>query len=252
MSTKCNLDKKSAWHAHVVTLFPNMFPGPLSYSVVGKALSAGRWTLSTTNIRDFGLGSHRTVDGTPSGGGPGMVMRCDVLASAIDHARKTESGLQGIYLSPRGEKLTPQLVKDLILSPGLLLVAGRFEGIDQRIIERRKLREISIGDYVLSGGELAAMVLIDACVRRITGVLGSDMSLDQESFEGKLLEYPHYTQPREWESLKIPEILLSGNHSKISAWRLRQSEKLTRARRPDLLGPITCKHTTPSDDIDNI
>jgi len=237
MASADKLERRATWQAQVLTLFPSMFPGQLGQSVVGSALDAGRWQLSTVDLRSFGLGRHRAVDDTPAGGGPGMVMRCDVLAAAIDHARETAPGLSAIYLSPRGERLTQQLVKDLAAGPGLCLLAGRFEGVDQRVIEGRQLREISIGDYVLSGGELAAMVVIDACVRLLPGVLGAQESLDHESFEGGLLEYPHYTRPREWEGCKIPEILLSGNHAKISAWRRAQSEKLTRARRPDLLGP---------------
>ncbi len=223
------------WHAQVLTLFPDMFPGPLSHSVVGNALDNGSWRLSTVDIRAFGSGRHRAVDDTPAGGGAGMVMRCDVLAAAIDHARASASDLAGICLSPRGEPLTQEVVRQLADGPGVMLVAGRFEGIDQRVIDGRGLREISVGDYVLSGGELAAMVLIDACARHLPGVLGAGASLDQESFDGGLLEYPHYTRPRTWEGREIPEVLLSGNHKLIEAWRRTEAERLTRARRPDLL-----------------
>jgi len=227
-------ERQEPWHAQVVTLFPEMFPGPLSGSVVGTALGAGQWQLSTVDIRSFGIGRHRSVDDTPAGGGAGMVMRCDVLGSAIDHAGELAPGLPAIYLSPRGEPLTQKLVRELAAGPGAMLLAGRFEGVDQRVIDSRELREISIGDYVLSGGELAAMVLIDACVRLLPGVLGGDASLQQESFDGDLLEHPHYTRPRLWQGLEIPEVLLSGNHARIADWRREHSERLTTERRPDL------------------
>ncbi|MEN2494111.1 MAG: tRNA (guanine-N(1)-)-methyltransferase [Hyphomicrobiaceae bacterium hypho_1] len=225
-----------------------MFPGPLSQSVIGCALSKGYWQLTTSDIRNFGLGRHRSVDDTPAGGGPGMVMRCDVLAAAIDHARETKPHLPGIYLSPRGECLKQETVKELANGPGLCIVAGRYEGIDQRVIDSRQLREISIGDYVLSGGEPAAIVLIDACVRQISGVLGAEESLVKESFEEGLLEHPHFTRPREWERRKIPDVLLSGNHAAIATWRRTQSEELTRVRRPDLLNCTTRKTSNNSDD----
>lgn len=222
------------WHAQVLTLFPELFPGPLKASVVGTALDGGQWTLSKVAIRDFGQGRHRTVDDTPAGGGPGMVMRCDVVAAAIDHARLAVPGLPAIYLSPRGEPLTQSIVKELAAGPGVSVLAGRFEGVDERVIEGRALREISVGDYVLSGGELPAMVLIDACVRLLPGVIGDDQSLQQESFEEGLLEYPHYTRPREWEGRKIPDILLSGDHAGIAKWRDAQARQVTAKRRPDL------------------
>lgn len=222
------------WHAQVLTLFPDMFPGPLATSLTGTALAAGTWQLSTVDIRTFGRGRHRSVDDRPAGGGPGMIMRCDVLAPAIDHARAAAPALPALYLSPRGESLSQGLVRELAAGPGISLLAGRFEGIDERIIEGRELREISIGDYVLSGGELAAMVLIDACVRLLPGVLGADLSLDQESFEGGLLEYPQYTRPRDWEGRAIPDVLLSGDHARIADWRRREAERLTAERRPDL------------------
>jgi tRNA (guanine37-N1)-methyltransferase len=223
------------WHATVVTLFPEMFPGPLAVSIVGSALQSGAWALDTIGIRDFGLGRHRTVDDTPAGGGAGMVMRADVIASAIDAARARNPEAPTLYLSPRGEPLTQALVKKLALAPGVILLAGRFEGVDQRVIEGRRLREVSIGDYVLSGGELAAMVLLDACVRLLPGVLGGADSLSEESFNDGLLEYPQYTRPRDWQGQSIPEVLLNGDHKKIAAWRKSQAEHLTRARRPDLL-----------------
>jgi tRNA (guanine37-N1)-methyltransferase len=220
----------------VLTLFPSAFPGVLGESLSGQALAEGAWTLDCMNLRDFGLGRHRMVDDTPAGGGAGMVMRADVLGAAIDHARQSASDLPLIYLSPRGEPLTQNLVRTFTEGPGLMLLAGRFEGVDQRVIDGRGLREISIGDYVLSGGELAAMVLIDACVRLLPGVMGQAQSLDEESFEGGLLEYPQYTRPREWEGRTIPDVLLSGDHKKVADWRRAEAERLTRERRPDLWG----------------
>ncbi len=223
------------WRATVLTLFPEMFPGALGVSLVGQALAAGLWSLEAQQIRDFGIGRHASVDDNPAGGGAGMVMRADVLGAAIDHARASAPDVPAIYLSPRGAPLTQAIARELAGGPGVLLLAGRFEGIDQRVIEGRSLREISIGDYVLSGGELAAKVLIDACVRLIPGVLGANASLDEESFENGLLEYPQYTRPREWEGRSIPDILLSGDHKKIAAWRRSEAERITRERRPDIL-----------------
>lgn len=230
-------DGRAPWRAQVLTLFPEMFPGPLGISLLGQALEAGIWSLDTLQIRDFGLGRHRQVDDTPAGGGAGMVLRADVLGPALDHARTRSPDAPLIYLSPRGTPLTQQLARDLSEGPGVTLLAGRFEGVDQRVIDARGLREISIGDYVLAGGELAAMVVIEACVRLIPGVLGAAASLTSESFETGLLEYPQYTKPRDWEGRAIPDVLLSGDHKKIEDWRRRQSEELTAARRPDLIRP---------------
>jgi tRNA (guanine37-N1)-methyltransferase len=227
------------WHARVLTIFPDMFPGPLGVSLVGTALENGIWNFDCVDIRDFGLTKHRTIDDTPAGGGAGMVMRADVLAAAIDHAREDMTGVPLIYLSPRGRPLTQARVRELAAGPGAILLAGRFEGVDQRVIEARGLEEISIGDYVLSGGELAAMVLIDACVRLLPGVLGADASLQEESFENGLLEYPQYTRPRDWEGHPIPDILLSGDHKRIAVWRRAEAERLTRERRPDLIAAST-------------
>lgn len=224
-----------AWRASILTLFPEMFPGPLGVSLVGQALAAGVWSLAVHQIRDFGIGRHRAVDDTPAGGGAGMVMRADVLAAAIDRAREADSGLPLLYMSPRGAPLTQARVRDLSQGPGVMILAGRFEGIDERLIAARGVEEVSIGDYVLSGGELPAMVLLDACVRLIPGVLGAEASLDQESFENGLLEYPQFTKPREWEGLSTPEILMSGDHKKIAEWRRSEAERITRERRPDLL-----------------
>jgi tRNA (guanine37-N1)-methyltransferase len=223
-----------AWQAKVLTLFPEMFPGPLGVSLSGRALGDRIWHLSVSNIRDFAKDKHRSVDDTPAGGGAGMVMRADIAASAIDAAIADFSSAPCIYLSPRGVPLTQERVRSLASGPGVILFCGRFEGLDQRAIDARHLEEISIGDYVLSGGELAAMVLIDACVRLLPGVIGAEASLTEESFENGLLEYPHYTRPRAWEGLEIPEVLLSGDHSQIARWRREQSERLTAERRPDL------------------
>ena len=228
-------DGRPAWRASVLTLFPEMFPGPLGVSLVGQALDAGVWSLATHQIREFGLGRHRQVDDTPAGGGAGMVLRADVLGAALDAAREANQDAPLIYLSPRGQPFDQAMAKDLAAGPGVVLLAGRFEGVDERVIAGRGLIEVSLGDYVLSGGELAAMVLIDACVRLLPGVLGAADSLAHESFEGGLLEYPQYTRPREWEGLSIPDVLLSGDHKAIAAWRRAEAERLTAERRPDLL-----------------
>jgi len=225
------------WRATVLTIYPEMFPGPLGSSLAGKALGDGTWALSVSDIRDFATDKHRSVDDTPAGGGAGMVMRADIAAAAIDAARgDMPAEAPAIYLSPRGTALTQARARALAQGPGAILLCGRFEGIDQRVLEARQIEEISIGDYVLSGGELAAMVLIDACVRLLPGVAGNEASLAEESFASGLLEYPHYTRPRDWEGLAIPEVLLSGDHEKIATWRREQAERLTKERRPDLWG----------------
>ena len=223
------------WRATILTLFPEMFPGPLGLSLAGDALSRGAWQCEARNIREFGHGKHRAVDDTPAGGGAGMVLRADVLADAIDAALAPDDPRPRLFMSPRGTPLTQQRVRALAEGPGALIICGRFEGVDERVIAGRGLEEVSIGDYVLSGGEIAALVLMDACVRLLPGVMGHEQSGTEESFENGLLEYPHYTRPREWEGRAIPEILLSGDHAKIARWRREQSEALTRARRPDLL-----------------
>jgi tRNA (guanine37-N1)-methyltransferase len=220
------------WTAKVVTLFPEMFPGPLGASLAGKALAAGLWQIETLDLRGFATDKHRTVDDTPFGGGPGMVMRPDVIDSALSAAES--AGHAVIYLSPRGRLLDQTRVRALSELPGLTLLCGRYEGIDQRVIDKRGLEEISIGDYVLSGGEPAALVLIDACVRLLPGVMGAAEGLQEESFEQGLLEYPHYTRPADWCGRAVPEVLLSGHHEKIRAWRLAQAERVTAERRPDL------------------
>jgi tRNA (guanine37-N1)-methyltransferase len=225
----------TGWRATVLTLFPEMFPGPLGLSLSGTALGQGTWSLEARDIRDHGLGRHRSVDDTPAGGGAGMVLRCDVLSAALD-AAATDDLRPRLLMSPRGQPLTQARVRELSAGPGVVIVCGRFEGVDERVIAGRGLEEVSVGDYVLSGGEIAAMVLLDACVRLLAGVMGAEASGAEESFEAGLLEYPHYTRPRDWEGRAIPNILLSGNHAAIAAWRRAEAERITRERRPDLLG----------------
>jgi tRNA (guanine37-N1)-methyltransferase len=223
------------WKATVLTLFPEMFPGPLGFSLAGKALTEGTWQLDAIDIRDFAQDRHRSVDDTPAGGGAGMVMRADIAAAAIDAAKAASpAGTPTIYLSPRGTPLTQAGVELLAHGPGVILLCGRFEGLDQRVLEARDVVEVSIGDYVLSGGDLAAHVVMDACVRLLPGVVGNEGTHMEESFASGLLEYPHYTRPREWEGHTIPDVLLSGDHEKIAAWRREQAEALTKKRRPDL------------------
>jgi tRNA (guanine37-N1)-methyltransferase len=212
-----------------------MFPGPLGLSLAGDALARGVWELETPQIGEQGIGRHRAVDDTPAGGGPGMVMRADVLAAAIDAASPADDPRPRLLMSPRGLPLTQQRVRDLAAGPGAIILCARFEGVDERIIAARNLEEVSIGDYILSGGEIAALALMDACVRLLPGVMGEELSGAEESFEGGLLEYPQYTRPREWEGRAIPDVLLSGDHGKIAKWRHEQALALTRARRPDLL-----------------
>jgi tRNA (guanine37-N1)-methyltransferase len=228
----------AAWTARVLTLFPDMFPGPLGQSLAGKALERGAWTLETIDIRNFATDKHRTVDDTPFGGGPGMVMRPDVVDAALDFA--TRDGPSGkwlapaIYLTPRGKVLDQELVKELSAGLGVVILCGRYEGLDERVIEARGLMEVSLGDFVLSGGEPAAIALIDAAVRLLPGVMGAEETLEEESFEAGLLEYPHYTRPAEWCGRAVPDVLMSGHHEKIKAWRKLQAERTTESRRPDL------------------
>lgn len=223
------------WTATVFTLYPEMFPGPAGLSLSGDALSRQLWQLETHNIRDHGLGRHRAVDDTPAGGGPGMVIRADVLAASLDAVLAPGDGRPRLLMSPRGRPLTQTRVRELSEGPGVIIVCGRFEGVDERVIEGRGLEEVSIGDYVLSGGEIAALVVLDACVRLIPGVMGKLASGSDESFEAGLLEYPHYTRPRDWEGRSIPDVLLCGDHARIERWRREEAERLTRSRRPDLL-----------------
>jgi tRNA (guanine37-N1)-methyltransferase len=220
------------WRASVLTIFPEMFPGPLGLSLAGKALASGAWSLDVVDIRTFATDKHRTVDDTPAGGGPGMVMKANVLGRAID-ATATDTRPR-LLMSPRGAPLTQSRVEALTGDAGVILVCGRFEGVDERVIVARGLEEVSLGDYVLSGGEIAAIALIDACVRLLSGVMGTAASGVEESFTDGLLEYPHYTRPQLWEDRPIPEILTSGDHAKIAAWRRAEAERLTKERRPDL------------------
>jgi tRNA (guanine37-N1)-methyltransferase len=229
--------------ATVLTLYPEMFPGPLGVSLAGRAIEQGKWSLDAVQIRDFAADKHKTVDDTPAGGGAGMVLRVDVLAKAVDHARQlvieradgdSAMAVPIIAMTPRGKPLTQQRVRELAAGPGVIVLCGRFEGFDERIFEGRDVEEVSVGDIVLSGGECAALMLLDACIRLLPGVMGAASSGAEESFENGLLEYPHYTRPAEWEGRLIPEVLRSGDHGKIAEWRKRRSEVDTRSRRPDL------------------
>jgi tRNA (guanine37-N1)-methyltransferase len=220
------------WRASVITIFPDMFPGPLSLSLAGKARQNGIWSLDAIDLRDFATDRHRTVDDTPAGGGPGMVMKPDVIARAIDAVATDDR--PRLLMSPRGAPLTQRKVAALAEGPGVVVLCGRFEGVDERVIAGRNLEEVSVGDYVLSGGEVAALVLIDGCVRLLPGVMGEAGSLAEESFADGLLEYPQYTRPQVWEGQTIPEVLVSGDHAKVAAWRRAEAERLTGTRRPDL------------------
>jgi tRNA (guanine37-N1)-methyltransferase len=237
------------WRATVLTLFPEMFPGPLGVSLAGKALSSGLWALEARDIRDSATDRHRSVDDTPAGGGPGMVLRADVLAAAID-AAEIPSDRPRLLMSPRGRPLTQSRVAGLAAGPGPLIVCGRFEGVDQRVIEARGLEEVSVGDYVLSGGEIAAMALIDACVRLLPGVMGKLSSGADESFSEGLLEYPQYTRPQAFEGRPVPDVLTSGDHARVAAWRQAEAEALTRARRPDLWTAKTSGQKRPKSPTD--
>lgn len=229
-----------AWHVNILTLFPEMFPGPLGQSLSGKAFERGDWLYNTVNIRDFAEGVHKSVDDTPYGGGAGMVMRADIIEKAL--LSVPEPGRK-IYMSPRGKPLTQTIVQDLSQTPALTLLCGRYEGVDQRVLDAHEFEEISVGDYVLSGGEPAALILMDACIRLLPGVMGNEETAGEESFSentGGLLEYPHYTRPAEWtaangETYKVPEVLTSGDHTKIENWRRKQAEDITKERRPDLI-----------------
>ncbi|MDL2404096.1 tRNA (guanosine(37)-N1)-methyltransferase TrmD [Rhizobium calliandrae] len=223
-----------SFSATILTLYPEMFPGHLGTSLAGKAMERGQWSLDTVQIRDFATDKHRTVDDTPAGGGAGMVLKPDVLARAIDHASKNDDRPR-LLMSPRGKPLTQRRVRELADGDGVIIVCGRFEGVDQRVIDGRDLEEVSIGDYILSGGEPAALILLDAIVRILPGVMGNDLSGQNESFEGGLLEHPQYTRPQVWEGHEIPAVLTSGNHGAIAKWQRQEAEKLTKERRPDLL-----------------
>lgn len=224
-----------SFRADIITLFPELFPGPLGASVIGRGMKEGLWSLEVTQLRDFASDKHKSVDDTPAGGGPGMVLRADILARAIDHVAPATDTRPRLLMSPRGKPLTQARARELSAGPGAVIICGRFEGVDQRVIDARNLEEVSIGDYVLAGGEVAAMVLLEAVARLIPGVLGAEASRDDESFEAGLLEYPHYTRPAVFEDHEIPKVLTSGDHGKVEKWRQEQSENLTRTRRPDLL-----------------
>ncbi|HEY0130422.1 MAG TPA: tRNA (guanosine(37)-N1)-methyltransferase TrmD, partial [Allosphingosinicella sp.] len=224
------------WSATVLTLYPEMFPGPLGVSLAGRALEQEIWSLEAVQIRDFATDKHRSVDDTPAGGGAGMVMRADVLGAAVDHVLTHTSKAPFLAMTPRGRPLTQAFVRKIAAGPGVSILCGRFEGIDERLFEARPIRQVSVGDYVLSGGETGAIVLLDACVRLLPGVMGAASSGDEESFESGLLEYPHYTRPQMWEGRTIPEVLRSGDHARIAAWRQAIAESDTRSRRPDLVG----------------
>lgn len=223
------------WRASVLTIFPELFPGPLGASLAGRGLESGIWSCEAADIRDHATDKHRSVDDTPAGGGPGMVMRADVLARAIDAVSPAGDIRPRLLMSPRGKPLDQKRVRTLATGPGVILICGRFEGVDERLIEARNLEEVSVGDYVLSGGEIAAYVLLDACVRLLPGVMGKELSGEDESFENGLLEYPQYTRPQLFEGRSIPEILVSGDHAKVKAWRRAEAERITAERRPDLL-----------------
>jgi len=224
------------FHATILTLYPEMFPGTLGQSLAGEALANGLWSLEAKQIRDHGLGRHRVVDDTPAGGGVGMVLKADVLAAAIDAVSPPHDPRPRLLMSPRGRLFRQAEARALAAGPGVVILCGRFEGVDERVIAGRGLQELSIGDYVLSGGEIAAQVVIDACLRLIPGVMGKLASAQEESHEGGLLEHAHYTRPREWEGRAIPDVLLSGDHARIARWRRAEAERLTRERRPDLIG----------------
>ena len=224
-----------SWAATVLTLYPEMFPGPLGASLAGRALGEGIWSLEAVQIRDFATDRHRSVDDTPAGGGAGMVMRADILGAAVDDVLARRPDAPMLAMTPRGRPLGQALVRDLAAGPGVSILCGRFEGIDERLFEARPIVPVSIGDYVLSGGEPAALVVLDACVRLLPGVMGAASSGEEESFEAGLLEYPHYTRPLTWEGRTIPEVLRSGDHAKIAAWRARRAAEDTRSRRPDLV-----------------
>jgi tRNA (guanine37-N1)-methyltransferase len=249
-----------SWRATVLTLFPDMFPGPLGLSLAGRALENGIWSLDARNIRDHATDKHRSVDDTPCGGGAGMVLRPDVLDAALSAIADAPSSAKrpAIVLTPRGRPLTQDRVRKLAAGPGVVLLCGRFEGIDQRVIDAHDLEEVSVGDYVLSGGELPALVLLDAVIRLLPGVMGAAESAEEESFSTGLLEYPHYTRPTEWQGRRVPDVLLSGNHAAVAAWRRAEAEKITRDRRPDLwavyasthapqmkIGPVATRATAP-------
>jgi tRNA (guanine37-N1)-methyltransferase len=236
------MSNSSPWLATVITLFPEMFPGPLGHSLAGTALKSGIWSMKSLDIRDFADNKHRSVDDTPAGGGAGMVLRADVVGKAVEAAIAASPGVPVLALTPRGTPLTQERVRRLAGGQGAILLCGRFEGFDERLFDQLPIEEVSVGDYILSGGELAALIVLDAVVRLLPGVMGSKASGEEESFENDLLEYPHYTRPRDWRGAEIPEILQSGDHAKIAAWRFHEAERVTRLRRPDLWERYVARH----------
>ena len=238
------------FHAQILTLYPEMFPGPLGISLAGRALEEGKWSCAPLQIRDFATDKHRTVDDTPAGGGAGMVLRADILAAAVDYASAAQPELPILAMTPRGTPITQSRIRALAAGAGVTVLCGRFEGFDERLFDARpEIEQVSMGDIILSGGEIAALMLLDACIRLLPGVMGASSSGDEESFEQGLLEYPHYTRPNDWEGRMIPEVLRSGDHAKIAAWRKHQAEEITRLRRPDLWGRYKDARVQPASDV---
>jgi tRNA (guanine37-N1)-methyltransferase len=238
------------FHAQILTLYPEMFPGPLGISLAGRALEEGKWSCAPLQIRDFATDKHRTVDDTPAGGGAGMVLRADILAASVDNASAAQPELPILAMTPRGTPITQSRIRALAAGPGVTVLCGRFEGFDERLFDARpEIEQVSMGDIILSGGEIGALMLLDACIRLLPGVMGDASSGDEESFEQGLLEYPHYTRPNDWEGHMIPEVLRSGDHAKIAAWRKHQAEEITRLRRPDLWGRYKDARVQPASDV---
>ena len=238
------------FHAQILTLYPEMFPGPLGISLAGRALEEGKWACAPIQIRDFATDKHRTVDDTPAGGGAGMVLRADILAAAVDYASAAQPELPILAMTPRGTPITQSRIRALAAGAGVTVLCGRFEGFDERLFDAYpEIEQVSMGDIILSGGEIGALMLLDACIRLLPGVMGASSSGDEESFEQGLLEYPHYTRPNDWEGRMIPEVLRSGDHAKIAAWRKHQAEEITRLRRPDLWGRYKDARVQPASDV---
>ena len=238
------------FHAKILTLYPEMFPGPLGISLAGRALEEGKWSCAPLQIRDFATDKHRTVDDTPAGGGAGMVLRADILAAAVDYASAAQPELPILAMTPRGTPITQSRIRALAAGAGVTVLCGRFEGFDERLFDARpEIEQVSMGDIILSGGEIGALMLLDACIRLLPGVMGASSSGDEESFEQGLLEYPHYTRPNDWEGRMIPEVLRSGDHAKIAAWRKHQAEEITRLRRPDLWGRYKDARVQPASNV---
>jgi tRNA (guanine37-N1)-methyltransferase len=238
------------FHAQILTLYPEMFPGPLGISLAGRALEEGKWSCAPIQIRDFATDKHRTVDDTPAGGGAGMVLRADILSAAVEHAAAIDPTIPILAMTPRGKPITQARIRELAAGPGVNVLCGRFEGFDERLFDAHpEIEQVSMGDIILSGGEIGALMLLDACIRLLPGVMGASSSGDEESFEQGLLEYPHYTRPNDWEGRMIPEVLRSGDHAKIAAWRKQQAEEITRLRRPDLWGRYKDARVQPASDV---